>query len=84
MITFESYLYKFSVMFGVLLSSTLDSKIGSSGGVTIVYSGSEVITGSLNLMFVSASYAFTVTSEICISSKFDLKMVSFLGESLKV
>lgn len=34
-------------MFEILLSSILDSEIGTPGGVTEVYSGSEVIIGSL-------------------------------------
>lgn len=46
MLAFYSILDMFSGIFKILSSSILESQIGTSGGVTVVSSGSKVIIGS--------------------------------------
>lgn len=61
-VTLEPLLDNFSRMFEDIPTSILDLKIGPSGGVIVVVSGSKVKIGLSELMFIFTLDAFAVTS----------------------
>lgn len=79
MLTFESIFDAFSWMLRFLFSSVLDSKLQTSGGMTIVDSRIDIDGVSTFMIYVSTSNVFTWISKMHVSSIVDLKMAILYG-----